>query len=165
MVQVLGGQVDSLVEAYEFQQRFQGDRVAKETSSGEPTAPKFTHFVPGKTRVPNPHLEQGNSRPKPGAVLAVMLQACSPAGKVLQDCSKGLVAFTCKLSGQSQRLVQDSEAYSTELPDHGLVSDQDLDLPSLLTASSLATLLGWALQLMGMHSRQGGGLSGLCQGQ
>lgn len=58
-MQILGGHVQALIEAYEFQQRFQGDRSATESSNEDLKAPKFTHFVAGKTRFPNKYLNQG----------------------------------------------------------------------------------------------------------
>ena len=54
-VQLLGGRVDELYEAWEFQNKFGGS--ARPAAAADPAAeldrpPRFQTFVPGKTRVP-----------------------------------------------------------------------------------------------------------------
>lgn len=50
--QVLGGYVEQLVEGWDFQRRFGGSKAEPMLSVDHATAPKFTHYIPGKTRHP-----------------------------------------------------------------------------------------------------------------
>ena len=55
VVQVLGGRVDALAEAWEFQRKYGSlHRDAEAQSSSTDRPPPFTPFVPGKTRALHP---------------------------------------------------------------------------------------------------------------
>ncbi len=84
--QLLGGRVDELYEAWDFQKKFGGS--ARPAAAADPAAeldrpPQFKTFVPGKTRVPK--------RPPPADASANghrCFQALRllPSGCLLQDC-------------------------------------------------------------------------------
>lgn len=55
-MQVLGGHVEHLVEGWDFQRRFAGNKAEPMASEDQARAPKFSHFVPGKTRAPSKYV-------------------------------------------------------------------------------------------------------------
>lgn len=55
-MQVLGGYVEHLVEGWEFQRRFGGNKAEPMASEDQARAPKFTHYIPGKTRHPSKYV-------------------------------------------------------------------------------------------------------------
>ena len=87
-LQLLGGRVDELYEAWEFQNKFGGS--ARPAAAGDPAAeldrpPRFQTFVPGKTRVPKrPPADNGANGHRCFPSLAkappACLSACSTSG-------------------------------------------------------------------------------------
>ena len=61
--------MEQLVEAWDFQRRFAGERAEKLPSDDQAHAPKFSHFVPGKSRPPPKYMD-----PSPGPLKGRLLQ-------------------------------------------------------------------------------------------
>ena len=60
MLQVLGGRVEALADAWEFQRSFgAAERPAEPAAAGADAhrAPRFTHFIPGRTRAPSIYVQ------------------------------------------------------------------------------------------------------------
>lgn len=55
-MQVLGGYVEALVEGWDFQRRFAGNKAEPMLSEDQAQAPKFTHYIPGKTKHPSKYV-------------------------------------------------------------------------------------------------------------
>ena len=65
VLQVLGGRVEALADAWEFQRSFgAAERPAEPAAAGADAqrAPRFTHFIPGRTRAPSIYM-QGQGTP------------------------------------------------------------------------------------------------------
>ena len=84
-LQLLGGRVDELYEAWDFQKKFGGS--ARPAAAADPAAeldrpPQFKTFVPGKTHVPKkPPADSGTNGHRCFQALHM-----APCGHLLQDC-------------------------------------------------------------------------------